>query len=142
VSGVDLFATVLDLLGVAEVGGSEPIDSVSLLPYLRNPEQDILRDWSYSEQFNGEARPEEDGRAIRDPEYKYIRFSDGREAFFDLTRDRYEARDLWGQRLSLTEQARLSQLQNWMDALLRGDEVGPAVSLYLPILSPVFRGGG
>lgn len=92
VSCVDLFATFAQLAG--STASSE--DSVSMVPYFRNPRQSI-RETVYSETFspNGSIQPNTDHqRAIRDERYKLIRRSGESDEFFDLWNDPFETADL------------------------------------------------
>ena len=92
VSCVDLFATVGELAGVP----AATEDSVSLVPYFRNPSLS-LRSTVYSETFspNGGTLPFADhDRAIRDSRYKLIRRTNQPDEFYDLQLDAFESSNL------------------------------------------------
>jgi arylsulfatase A-like enzyme len=126
VSSVDLFATVLELLGVEPQNWASQTDSLSLLPYLQEPGRPPLRDWTFSEQFDGADRPEEDGKAIRDARYKYLRFDDGRRALYDLEADPYEDRNLLEGELDADASAALDRLEEQLDRLLANPPSTPS----------------
>lgn len=77
VNTVDVFATVADLAGVdlaAAVPPDHPLDGVSLLPYLSDPDTPSLRQTIYAEEFapNGLGPYEHHFRTIRGPRYKLV----------------------------------------------------------------------
>ena len=51
VNVVDLYALFAEIAGIADVQAEipRPIDAVSMLPYLTNPEQPAIRSWNYTE---------------------------------------------------------------------------------------------
>jgi arylsulfatase A-like enzyme len=106
VHAVDLFATILELAGLS-VAGTVPanvtIDSQSLLPILRD-EPDVPRH-VFTELFGDNLANSQDGRALRNEQFKLIRFHDGREGFYDLLADPYEATNLLAGALTATQQA-------------------------------------
>ncbi len=82
----DLFLTISELAGVDGLAIDWPIDSVSLLPYLRDPAQGPRRAWVYAEVFtpnNDDARKPKDERAARDDRYKLVR-SKGVDTLYDM----------------------------------------------------------
>lgn len=87
----DLFATVADLQGVT----SQAEDSISLVPYLLDPQRPSLRDYNYTERFqpNGQAFKTRWDRAVRDRRYKLVRTFNG-VRFFDLVDDPEEEHPL------------------------------------------------
>jgi len=92
VSCVDLFATLAEIAHSS--AGTE--DSVSMVPYFRNPTQSI-RDTVYTERFspNGGAPPFADHhRAIREQRYKLIRKTGSPDEFYDLESDPFETWNL------------------------------------------------
>ena len=145
VNTTDLFATVLELCGV-DPGGAAP-DSVSLVPHLLNPFQAGQRDWIFAEIFQGSggggvsgpalggaAVPQPgpaaclgagvgitQGKAIRGPVFKLIRFDGGDEEFYNLVLDPFEQNDLLklpGGPLSPIAKNRYEELAAALDALL------------------------
>ncbi len=75
---VDIFATVVDLAGVdvADLPTAGPVDGVSFVPVLREPEI-RLREWVYTEKLkpNGErlqVEPTTDWRIARDDRFKLV----------------------------------------------------------------------
>ena len=93
----DVFATIAELAGVPAdtlVPDGTVIDSVSLVPYLENVEQGPLRPWAMTQLLASRAQQTNVGKAVRDDQYKLIRFADGDEAFYDLRVDPYEANEL------------------------------------------------
>lgn len=91
VSDVDLFPTVLELLGARPPAS----DGVSFLPVLGDPYADPARSWIYTETFapNGPGPWSAHDWAIRDSRYKLARIDDA-EAFYDLAADPDELDDL------------------------------------------------
>jgi arylsulfatase A-like enzyme len=97
VSVTDVFVTALELAGADagelpdDVGG----DSVSLLPYLRDPSRASLRRVAFTEGFtpNGFAPHRTDDRAVRDDTWKLVRTTDGHEQLFRLGTDVIEGDD-------------------------------------------------
>ena len=88
VNTTDLFATIVELAGSDE---DIPADSVSLVPYLNNQINPNEREWVLSEYFDESndntfgGRRANYGQAIRNQEYKLIRFQeDGREELYTL----------------------------------------------------------
>ncbi len=122
VNTVDIFATVLELCGVPAWRDSIPagvaIDSRSLMPLLAN-QPGATRNWIFSEQFTPTPAAA-DGKAIRNAEYKLIRFDKGGEEFYNVAADPNEARNLLalGRPLSAIEQGNYDTLCNAMNTLL------------------------
>ena len=95
---VDVFATVLDLLGAA---GSVPpwlaVDGVSLAPLLTNPNAGPVRPFAWSEEFTGAVwpAPNANGHAIvRDAQHKLIHRYGGAHELYDLIADPWESTNL------------------------------------------------
>lgn len=120
VNTTDLFATVLELLDVdlsQTYPSDRPLDSISLVPYLREPLRPGLREDVFAEIFprstggasaggasattppggescfGGGVTPVV-GQAIRNRAHKLIRYGDGREELYDLRSDPLEEHDL------------------------------------------------
>ena len=95
----DIFATVLDLTGALDAAPPYMArDSVSLAPYLSDPNQAPLRDYAYSEQFTGTTwpAPNNNGYAIvRDAQYKRIHYyGSAQDRLYDLVSDPWENTNL------------------------------------------------
>ena len=87
VNTVDLFATALELFGYSnwqsQIPSNRPVDSKSLMPILLNTAT-AVRPWVFTEVFK-DTPTSGDGKAMRNTEYKLIKFDDGTEKFFNLT---------------------------------------------------------
>ena len=82
----DIFATILELFGDTNWRTRIPtttVDSKSLMPILLN-QATTVRPWAYTEIFKL-APTSGDGKAIRNTDYKLIKFDNGTEKFFNLT---------------------------------------------------------
>ena len=86
VHAVDLYATVLDLLG-EPLPTDTALDSMSLMPYLDDPYTEPQRERMLTELF-GTGVPESlSGRAARGPRHKLVRLFTGTERLYDLQDD-------------------------------------------------------
>ena len=96
VNTTDIFATVLDLFGYTawstQIPIAKPVDSKSLLPIIKNTGTTV-RPWSFCEIFKL-ITDSADGKAIRNVDYKLLRFNYGKEEFYNLTLDPLESNDL------------------------------------------------
>ncbi len=93
VTATDVFATVTELAGFGF--GAE--DSISLAPYLAEPELPSLRDYAYAEWFtpnHPSGPPEQHRRAVRDRRFKLIRRIGQVDELYDLLTDPLELVDL------------------------------------------------
>lgn len=97
VSVTDIFATVLELAG----GDLSPVrsagvelDSVSMLPYLVDPDVEDQRDLVYTAVFGPTVPRTHGGQAVFDGRYKLVRTISGDEELYDLQEDPTESRDL------------------------------------------------
>ena len=93
----DVFATILELAGVpagAFVPEGTVVDSVSVVPYLRDANQQPLRPWAMTQLLVSANRRTNVGKAVRDTRFKLIRFDDGDELFYDLDADPFEGEEL------------------------------------------------
>jgi arylsulfatase A-like enzyme len=93
----DTYATVLQLAGAPFPGAG--VDSVSLVPYLEDPEAAPRRRWILSETFlpNGPAPWKTSRRAVREERYKLIQVTGllgTTEKFYDVAADPAEQHDL------------------------------------------------
>jgi arylsulfatase A-like enzyme len=96
---LDVFKTVLELgqvdMTLALPAGGNTVDSVSLVPYLKNPAQAPLRTTVVTEVFGGAPfAGGQPGKTIRDKDFKLIRFNSGTLELYDLRTDPYEAINL------------------------------------------------
>ncbi len=101
VSAVDLFASVLDLVGIdrgSVLDPAVPVDSVSFVPLLRDPTHPPTRSTVYAERFenwNWESMDTTGFATARDKRFKLVRyFVFDRDELYDLTADPWEAHDL------------------------------------------------
>ena len=104
VNAVDVFATTLDLAGINmsnTVPAGVTLDSKSLVPTLQSNTR--LSRYAYAEIFGSNIATNEGGRALRDDQFKLLRFSDRHEEFYDLTSDPYEATNLLANPLTATQ---------------------------------------
>ena len=115
---VDIFATVLDLIGV-DINQVNPagntLDSLSLTPILANPEADV-RDWVFTEMFG--YNDTQDGKAIRNQDYKVLRFDSGITEFYNLQNDPFEQENLLDGPLTTEEQNHFDWLNSQLEQLL------------------------
>ena len=115
----DLYPTILQLAGANPPENTpfgEAIDGVSLLPYLREPNTEPIRHFILSELLHS-AQSSQEGRAIRDQQYKLIRWFEGGDALFDLAADPIEANDPLSQPFNDVQQAAYDRLSTELDAL-------------------------
>jgi arylsulfatase A-like enzyme len=125
VHGVDLYATILEIIGQPLEGG---IHNSRSFKHLLNCSEGSFRDFNYSDYINDG----EDGYAIRNDQYKLVKYENGNEEFYDLLNDPQELNDL-ATNLT-TEQLAVKQIlemeanqirSDWScnDGILNGDEV-------------------
>lgn len=103
VNAADLFATILALAGVdaaSVVPTNVPLDSRSLLPVLLSTNNATLPRYGYSDVFGAGVAASEGGQALRNGQFKLIRFDDHRDEFYDLLADPYEVTNLLTNALS------------------------------------------
>lgn len=91
VNTTDLFATIVELANGDAINAPE--DSVSLVPYLKQPSLPPLRRWIYADRFFPGLGVEFGDYAIRNERYKLIG-SERRKEMYDLQVDPYEANNL------------------------------------------------
>jgi hypothetical protein len=120
INTADIFATVLDLFGdktwQSQIPANKPVDSKSIMPILKNTGVDI-RPWSFCEDFK--LTPDStDGKAMRNKEYKLIRFDYGREEFYNLSNDPGELNNLLLGKLNAIEQTNYNNLCTDMTKLI------------------------
>ena len=119
VNTVDLFATIQELFGNTNWQNQIPttiVDSKSILPILNNTETSI-RSWAFSEVFR--VTPlDSDGKAIRNLEYKLIKFANGTEKLFNLLLDPTEATNLLIGSMTATDVSNYNYLCSEMATLV------------------------
>lgn len=108
----DIYATVLEIGGADLPGGI--YNSLSFKHKLDNSPGNE-RPYNYIEY----SRAPENGWAIRDAQYKYIEFDDGRREFYDLLTDSFELVNLYDN-LTPTQQDILAELEA-EGAIIRND---------------------
>ena len=119
VNTTDIFATVLELFGYntwpSQISVSKPVDSKSILPIIKNTATSI-RPWSFCEIFKL-ITDSADGKAMRNLDYKLIRFDYGKEEFYNLTLDPLENNNLLTISMSTTDVSNYYYLCNEMTTL-------------------------
>ncbi len=105
INTTDIFATVLDLFGYTnwptQIPSNKPVDSKSIMPIITNTSSSI-RPWSFCENFK--LTPDSsDGKAMRNMDYKLIRFDYGKEEFYNLSIDSLELNNLLNTTLTSTD---------------------------------------
>ncbi len=104
VNTADLFATILELFGNMAWQSQIPtttVDSKSLLPIILNT-QTTARPWAFTELFK--VTPSvNDGKTIRNDDYKLIKFANGNERFFNLTINPNETSNLLAGTMTATD---------------------------------------
>ena len=123
VNTADIFATILELFGDANWRTRIPtttVDSKSLMPILLN-QATTVRPWEFTEIFKL-APTSGDGKAIRNADYKLMKFDNGTEKFFNLTNSPLEtaARDLLNGTLTTTQITNYNYLCSEMTNLVGG----------------------
>lgn len=120
VNTADLFATIVENFGYtgwkSRIPANKPVDSRSLQPILKN-QSDSVRPWVFSEIFKL-TTDSADGKAIRNRNYKLIKFDYGAEEFYNITKDRLESNNLLNGTLIQTDIDNYLYLCNEMSDLL------------------------
>lgn len=123
VNTADIFATILELFGDTNWRTRIPsttVDSKSLMPILLN-QATTVRPWEFTEIFKL-APTSGDGKAIRNEDYKLIKYDNGNEKFFNLTNSPLETtnRDLLNGTLTTTQISNYNYLCTEMTTLVGG----------------------
>jgi len=120
INTVDIFATVAELFGYtnwqSQIPLNKPVDSKSLLPIIKNQSTQV-RPWSFTEMFRITPGMG-DGKAMRNQDYKLIRFDTGIQEFYSLTNDPAENTNLLPSALTATDITNYYYLCNQMATLL------------------------
>jgi arylsulfatase A-like enzyme len=119
VNSTDLFATILEMAGM-DIDQSIPdgvvLDSVSMMPYLSNPERPSIRDTIYADSFTTTLGVKSGTYAMRGEQYKFL-VDQGVEHFFDLGADPYEHVNLLEGELTDAQRNEFESLRNRVDAM-------------------------
>jgi arylsulfatase B len=122
VNTADLFATIVENFGYnnwqAQIPITKPVDSKSMMPILKNI-SDSIRPWSFCEIFKT-TTDSADGKAIRNKNYKLIKFNYGAQEFYNLATDPLENTNLLNGNLSVIELNNYHYLCNELTALIGG----------------------
>jgi arylsulfatase A-like enzyme len=120
INTADLFATIVENFGYvnwqSQIPTNKPVDSKSLKPIIRNL-TDSIRPWSFCEIFKL-ITDSADGKAIRNKDYKLIKFDYGVEEFYNLTADANEATNLLNGVLTSTDLSNYNYLCTELSTLL------------------------
>ena len=97
INSADIFATVLELQGNTnwqnQIPVNKPVDSKSILPILKNTAIEI-RPWQFCEIFKL-IHDSDEAKAIRNMDYKLIRFDYGHSEFYNLKNDPLETKSFY-----------------------------------------------
>jgi hypothetical protein len=132
VNTTDLFATILEIYGFtnwqAQIASNKPVDSKSLMPILKNTAS-VVRPWAFSEVF-ATTPTANDGKTMRNLEYKLIRFDNGTEGFYHLSTDPEEMTNLLNGNLTSVQRSNYIYLCNEMTNLVNaGNFCTPTVGV-------------
>lgn len=122
VNTTDLYRTIAEIIGVGEQA-EEGVDSVSFLPYLRDPGAPSAREYLYAERFLPNFIPpaqigarSNHVTAIRDARYKLIKRPFMRAELYDLSVDYHELNDLNAGELNVEQQAAFKRLREQLNS--------------------------
>lgn len=120
INTTDLFSTIIELFGYnnwqQQIPTNKTIDSKSIIPIIKNNATDI-RPWAFTEIFKV-TTDSADGKAIRNKEYKLLKFDNGSKEFYNLTNDPSESMNLLNRNLSAIEITNYNYLCSEMATLL------------------------
>lgn len=120
VNTADLFATIIENFGStnwkSRIPANKPVDSRSLQPILKN-QTDSVRPWVFSEIFKL-TTDSADGKAIRNRNYKLIKFDYGTEEFYNVSKDPLESNNLLKSSVHQTDIENYFYLCNELNKLL------------------------
>lgn len=112
VNTTDLFATIANITGVKT---NKINDSHNFWDLAANNSNSKIRDYAYTEVGNNSGTEDV---TIRNENYKYILFSDGTEALYNVTNDFFETTNLLNQgSLNTSETTALTELKNAINNL-------------------------
>ncbi len=107
----DLFATIAD---IANTGTNELNDSKSFKELLSSSSTTNFRGFTYTEHGKTTGNDE---YTVRNLTHKYIKFTNGNEAFYNLSNDFFERTNLLNSSLSSTDQKELDELKEFLNNL-------------------------
>ena len=108
---VDLFATITDVAGT---GTTQHHDSNSFKELFTSSSTSNIRNFAYTELGKGVG---DDDITIRNLTHKYIKFTDGSEALYNLNDDFFEIKNLLDSTLSNEDQEQLDSLKETLNNL-------------------------
>jgi arylsulfatase B len=120
INTADIFSTVLELMGDTtwknNIPANKPVDTKSVVPILSN-QTDSIRPWSFCENFK--LTPDaNDGKAMKNKEYKLLKFDAGQEEFYNLSVDSGELNNLLTSGMSATDLVNYTYLCSEMTSLV------------------------
>jgi arylsulfatase B len=126
VNTLDIFATTLELMGYAnwksQIKATQPVDSKSFLPIIKNTATKT-RDWTFTEIFKL-MHDDNEGKAMRNVEFKLLQFDNGKQEFYNLKSDPEELTDLLLKTsLTATELSNYQSLCSEMNKLLSKTDI-------------------
>ena len=119
VNTADLFSTILELFGDTNWQSQIPttvVDSQSLLPIILNTAT-TTRPWEFTEVFRTTPLPT-DGKAIRNQDYKLMKFSNGTQKLINLTLNPTETNNLLTGTMSASDVSKYNYLCSEMASLV------------------------
>ncbi len=139
VNTADIFATSLELMGhtnwKSQIPTNKPVDSKSILPIIQNTATQI-RPWAFTEIFKL-TTDSSDGKAMRNADYKLIKFDNGSVQLYNLTLDPNELQNLLNGTMSNTDIVNYNYLCSEMSTLLGSSTI---CSIITPIKLLSFTG--
>jgi arylsulfatase A-like enzyme len=136
----DLFATIIELFGnnnwQTQIPSTTVVDSKSIMPILKN-QSGPIRPWAFTEIFKV-TTDSADGKAMRNKDYKLIKFNYGGDEFYNLTTDPTESNNLLLGALNSTEYTNYLYLCGQMTSLVGASNFCRAVTV--PISLDYFKG--
>lgn len=130
VNTTDLFATIIELFGYQNWQAQIPtttVDSKSLMPIILNTST-VARPWQFTEVFRTTSLPT-DGKAIRNTDYKLLKFDNGTEKFFNITTNPSETLNLLTSTMSAIAISNYNFLCSEMSSLVGNSTVnGSAIA--------------
>jgi arylsulfatase A-like enzyme len=117
---IDLYSTIALILAPQSAPQTTGLDSISLLPYLQQPQAPTQRQSIYSELFKHNASGISGwSQALRNSRYKLIRHNaSGKDEFYDLNSDPLETNNLLKQNLSAEQKRQYRKLVLQLSGLL------------------------